>query len=207
MDKLKKVLKEAVLTVSEFERLGRNQKMSAKGFLRDAISNARTDDKRLDELEKILGDREEQLPAANAFIRKAGWFIREGGCTGPSSELRRLRWLGTEDLDQEFAALQTDLFTLFALAVKKIARDHPRSFGTIESWSDHVAHLKELEAKRDRLYKEIEEAYTSADLTFDDPDSSGRSKVSFKFTDGAVSLGTYTGRRLTEWGASHPEGI
>jgi hypothetical protein len=56
--------------------------------------------------------------------------------------------------------------------------------------------LVELGLRRDELYREIETAHTAADLLVGQPDSSGRCDVTFKLSNGAVSLGPHSGERL-----------
>ena len=124
--------------------------------------------------------------------------------------MKRLTWIqGAEIAVGELAAVPSNLFEAFALAVKIAAERHAENFGVVESSKVHAEKFRQIAALRDRLLKEISSAYTADDLTIGMVGSDGRGAITLKISGGAVSLGPVEslGERLINWLCNHPEAV
>jgi hypothetical protein len=175
-------------------------KLSAAAFLREAIRIADTQPERLRELrEKIYDPENPMWFEAKAALRRMVVSFRSPNWAGPSRELRRYNFLLTGETLSEVVALGSSTFELAALAVLITTEEHPDAFGKCEDLVAHEKKLMALALRRDELYQQIETQYTADDLLIGKPDAKGNAVVSFKISNGAVTLGPNAGERLVSW--------
>lgn len=202
-----KLLKEALEASKKVEHLEAQRKLSAKAFLRDALKLANTSHEKLNLLETALENP--IMQRSQQFYRSSLKLLKEPvGCSCFPTEPRRLTWLclGREDeLYAELNMADSDIFKLFALAVRTATKKWPETFGTIEDMDAHKKALKEAIRTRDELYKEIEVRYTPLDLRIGEHDKEGRAQVTFAVSGGEVPIGSHAGERLVGWLKVHPE--
>lgn len=196
------LVREAVEVTRELRALDNvaASKLTAEAYLRDAMRIAQTTSERLaklrSELERPTGHNTFE---AAATLRRMVAAIRSSNWPRPPRELRRLNFLTTPETVAELAALGSSTFELFALGVQIAAEKHSADFGNCEDGDGYDRRLLDLAMRRDELYRQIENAYTSNDLLIGEPDAQGRSVVSFKLSGGAVPLGPHAGERLVNW--------
>ncbi len=203
-----KLLREAVKVCAAYDEAEAQRKLTAKAFMRDALKKAGTSHAKLDALEKAI--EAPVMERCRQFRRRAIRFLKEPLCTCFPTEPRKLTWLvqgGVDELYAELARVGSDIFELFALAVRDATRQYPDAFGTIEDMDTHQQKLKALAAERAEIFARIETSYTPCDLQIGTLDKRGNASVSFAISGGEVPLGPLAGERLTNWLRSHPEAL
>jgi len=202
-----KLLKASVKVCEAYDKAEGQRKLTAKAFLREALTIANTDDKRLDELEKNI--ERPIMDRSRQFYRNALKFIREPFCANMPRQPKKINWLvqgHVDELTAELATARSNTFELFALAVRTAVKTFPESFGTITDMAKHEEKLRALELERNELYRQIETSYAPSDLQIRNV-SGGTANVSFAISGGSVPLGENCGERLTGWLREHPEAL
>jgi len=203
-----KLLREAVKVCDAYDKAEAQRKLSAKAFMRYALKKANTTPAKLDALEKAI--EAPVMERCRQFRRNALRFLKEPFCTCFPTEPRKLTWLvhgSVDELYAELARVGSDIFELFALAVRDATRQFPEAFGSIEDIDQHEKRLKALAAERAELFAQIETSYTPADLQIGALDKRGNAPVTFAISGGEVPLGPQSGERLVNWLRSHPEAL
>src|SRR5258708_15004324 len=122
-------------------------KLSAKAFLADAVTFARSDLKALAALRRELEGGGAGLDAARAALRKTVAAVRSPNFPWVPSDPSRLRYLGSDAALAELAMVHSTLPMLFAVAVLVATERHPESFGPVEdhqAWAQRVAELERI---------------------------------------------------------------
>ena len=185
-------------------------KLSAKGCLRMALDIAQTDEKALEELAEVLEASPDTFPHVCQFLRNCMRWVREPTFTMPTRDMRRYTWLAGRHFDRvvaEAGALNSSVFELVALAIWKVAQEHPECFGTVDDYEEHQKRIRHLEQRLEQLYRQIEDSFTREDLCYVGPLRDGYVKVGFKVTEAQVPLAPGFGQRLVEWVLQHPETV
>jgi hypothetical protein len=156
----------------------RDEKLSASGYLKEALHNARTTLKKIEELDKVV----EQLPPDDATYNDMHRFIGtvyagaiatryDKGCALRPVVGNLHRMVGGDpqayvNVIVASNALGSNPFELVALAAYRATRDHPENFGNIDDWDKHHAALATKQARLDELYTRIADEWRAADLEF-----------------------------------------
>lgn len=155
----------------------RDEKLSARGYLAEALRNARTDQKKIEALDKVVArlpeDGNEHLFRflSTATQQAAATRMDKGvNLRPPVGNLHRL--IGGDAADYvgvivESNALGSNPFELVALAALRATRDHPDNFGNIDDWDKHHAALEEKRRRLDDLYAAIAETWKDAPIEWD----------------------------------------
>lgn len=203
----KKILREAVALAEKNERLSQVHKLTAPAFERMAKEYASTDDARLDALKEAL--ERPIFRYSNAFLNNSRRWCKEGTCSSPPRDPRRLSWLGRyEDCCAELSTVGSNPFELFALAARQVAKEHPEKFGTITDMDAHKHELEDTKRAYAEALKRIETGYAAEDLIVDGVDSNGYGRVSLTITKGGVHIGGPDWpEHLVVWLRQHPEAL
>lgn len=202
----KKDLKEAVRLAELLEKLSKPHKLSVIAFPRMAMEIAGTDDSRLDAFGEAL--KRPHLRCTKRYVIDSEKWVREGTCTCPPRELRRLAWLGRfEEVCSELASIGSNPFEAFAYAAREVAQKHPEKFGTVEDMDAYRQELEDTKQAYATLLEKIRTGYSSEDLIVDNPDDSGYARCSFRITKGAVPLGRDWPQHLINYLRAHPEAL
>ena len=203
MARLIKLIKKGVPIYEELQELtSKPVKLSAKGCLDMALIIAQSDEARILGLGRRLGESPESFRYTHPFIRNVCRWIKERTFTMPTKDVRRYTWLAGPNYDSviaELGSLQSSIFELVALSIYKVTKSHPEVFGTIDNINDYHNRVNELSKELDQICNDIESGYSRSDLLFSDINSEGYAKVSFKISNGEVSVSEGCGRRLIEW--------
>jgi len=178
------------------------RKLSAKAFFREQLAVAGSTPEKIAKLrDSIEAKQTHGIFEVRSVLRRMIAFARSPNVPGACGEARRLRHMLTDYAASELSLLGASSLELFALAGQIAAEKHPDAFGTVESSEDLQRRMQELKAKRDELYQRIATEFTPADLMYDSLDASGRARVSFTMTNGAVPIYPVqtAGERLVGW--------
>jgi hypothetical protein len=200
---LDSIIKEALAVEHELRTLNTldAQKLAPMPYVRAAIAVARTTTERLAKLREELEGNKPGMDAARWAYRMMITAIRTPNFPAPPSELRRLNFLLTADALAELAALGFSSFELFAVCAQVAAEKYPQDFGTCEDTQAHEKRVLELTLHRDELFARIANEYSADDIVIEDPDGEGRARVTFRISDGKVTVGPKqsAGERLVNW--------
>ncbi len=177
----------------------RDEKLSAKGYMAEALKNARTDLKKIELLDKTVS----RLPEdGNAdLLRFVAQVTKQAAATKASEgcNLRpvngNLHYFVNSDnaafvgVIVQSNALGSNPFELVALAALRATRDHPDTFGRIDDWDKHHAALEEKHARLNELYAQIAETWHAAPFRVEDIDPSGRGRIVLTVKGVEVPLG------------------
>jgi len=169
----------------------RDEKLSAKGFLTEALKNARTTRAKIEELDKVVARLPED--GNDELFRFLGTTYQQAVATRmdqgvnlrpPAGNLHRL--IGGDPaafvgVIVQSNALGSNPFEIVALAALRATRDHPEAFGVIDDMDAHEAALKEKAARLESLYKQIAENWRDAPIEFDQIGGDGRALILVKF--------------------------
>lgn len=182
-------------------------KATPAAMLRDAMHIARIDERRVRELRRKLESDDPALEASRQSLRRMQVLVRSPNVPflPPTLELRRLRYLLTEQAVAELAALQATPFELLCVAVQVAGEKHPEDFGDCDDPQAQLRRIERLTRDRDHLYGRIAQEYKPADLLVGEPDGKGMAKVSFALSGGEVPLWPLhnAGERLVTWAVSN----
>lgn len=199
-----KLIFERVAATRELQEKNTMQalKLTAAAYLEAAMKIADTTPEKLAVLRKKL-ETPDSVGATevSGCLRRMIAAVRSVNFPGPPSEARRWSYCMTATALAELAALRSSIFELAALAVLIATSEHPDDFGTNESLADHEKHLVALRLRIEELDRAIATAYTADDILIGKPDDKGNSRVTFKLSDGAVTVGPEesAGERLANW--------
>ena|SRR5258708_887860 len=205
MSEFNALLKKALQVEREHQKLTSlsGQKLTAKAYLAEALKNARCTEKDLLRLRKEFEDPDGPgLEAAQFALKKMITAIKSPNWPWPPAQPAKLRYLGvSEAVLAELAPLRTGPMQLFALAVQRATELHPEVFGEIESSEAWKRRVEQLKRERIDLYARIATAYSQDDILVDDLDATGRARVAFRLSGGAVPIypKENAGERLTAW--------
>lgn len=155
----------------------RDEKLSARGYLAEALKNARTDLKKVEALDKVVAKLPEDGNAQ--LFRFLSTATQQAAATRydksvnlrpPVGNLHRL--IGGDaaafvGVIVQSNALGSNPFELVALAAYRATRDHPENFGRIDDWDKHHAALEEKQRRLNELYAQISEAWKDSPIEWD----------------------------------------
>jgi hypothetical protein len=158
----------------------RDEKLSAKGYLAEALHNARTTLKKIEELDKVVSNLPPDDTTYNDMHRFIGTVYAQAiatrydkGCALRPVVGNLHRMVGGDP--QAYVnvivgsnSLSSNPFECVALAALRATRDHPEAFGTIDDWDKHHAAQAAKTARLEELYAQIATEWRTADLVFDD---------------------------------------
>lgn len=131
--------------ISKFDST-RSNRMTARGFLREALTQAGLTLEEAKDLRRRVEALETQRhPGIARFLVRARAWIAEGTTTRPPREARRLTWIAGPELELELPLVQTSVFGLFAVATLAVVETMPAvAWGVVEDWDQHTARLEKL---------------------------------------------------------------
>lgn len=176
VDEATTIYRELVAASSTFGD-ARDEKLSARGFLNEALKNARTTLKKIEALDAVVA----KLPddGNEHLFRFLGTATRQAAATRmdrgvnlrpPTGNLHRLIGGGAPDyvaVIVESNMIGSNPFELIALAALRATRDNPDAFGRIDDWDRHLAEQEEKQARLRALYEQIAEAWKGAQIEWD----------------------------------------
>ncbi len=197
MSELTALLKKALAVEREYQKLTSlaGQKLSARAYLAEALKNSRCDAKDLTRLRREFEDPDGPgLDAARFALRKMVNSVRSPNYPWPPGDPVRMRHLVPDGALAELTNIHATPMQLFALAVQTAGERHPESFGEVESHEGWQRRVAELQAR-------IATAYNQDDILVDDLDATGRARVAFRISSGAVPIypKENCGERLVNW--------
>lgn len=155
----------------------RDEKLSARGYLNEALRNARTTLPKIEALDKVVAklpeDGNSNLLRFVAQVTKQAAATRvDQGCnlrpvTG------NLHYFVNSDNNAmvgvivESNSIGSNPFELVALAAYRATRDFPENFGRIDDWDKHHAALEEKRRRLNELYAAIALAWKDAPIEWD----------------------------------------
>ena len=147
--KLDILVDEAATLYRRLTKLEDNLKLSYEAFLAESLEIAGCDQKRLDEVEKIVNERD-GTEEIQVYIRRYSKALREPNFPSPPRDPSRpMRIFGSEELAAQAAQHGLKSGELQCLAVKVTAdRFGPLTFGPVE---DRLEHEKQTTESRNRL--------------------------------------------------------
>ncbi len=123
------------------------KKLSAKAFLDEACRIARRTPAHITALaDKLAADQGRTWPAAWAAVQRMTRQLRTFHWPAPTTEGRRLSYLGEGALAEGFSA-----FEIQAVAVALVARSHPDVFGKATSSDEWQERFRVLQAREQEL--------------------------------------------------------
>lgn len=188
----------------------RDEKLSARGYLKEALANARTDllaIKKLDQV--VLSLPEQAYPNLTRFVtcvtKQAAATKASEGCnlrpvTGNLHFFVGCDQAAFSGVLIEAMGIGSNVLQLVALAAYRATRDFPDNFGSIEDWDAAEAEQKAIYARLGELYAEIATAWHEATYRIEDIDASGRGRILLTVKGVDVPLGDpeTLGERLCE---------
>ncbi|MFZ3176309.1 MAG: hypothetical protein WA146_15555 [Thiobacillus sp.] len=155
----------------------RDEKLSAKGYMAEALHNARCDLKKIELLDKTVS----RLPEdGNAdLLRFVAQVTKQAAATrvDQGCNLRpvtgNLHYFVNSDNNAmvgvivQSNALGSNPFELVALAAYRATRDNPENFGRIDDWDAHEAAQEQKHARLNELYAQIAETWKEAPIEWD----------------------------------------
>lgn len=177
----------------------RDEKLSAKGYMAEALKNARTDLKKIEALDKVVAKLPEDGNAD--LLRFVAQVTKQAAATKASEgcNLRpvngNLHYFVNSDgaayvaVMVQASMIGTNPLQLVALAAYRATRDHPENFGRIDDWDKHHAALEEKHARLSELSAQIAETWHAAPFRVEDIDPSGRGRIVLTVKGVEVPLG------------------
>jgi len=174
--------------------------LTADAFLREMLVCARSDASRIVKLRSAL-DSGSVGRHTDATLRRMITFLRGSNCPRPPKDPQRLNFLTTDAATGELSRLGMSTAELFAVAVQIAGEDYPELFGSEESTSHIDNELATLRARQAELFKRIPAELTAADMHIGPLDPQGLARVTFKLSDGNVSIAPAenSGERLVRY--------
>jgi len=169
----------------------RDEKLSAEAYLREALSNARTDQKKIEALDKVVAKLPED--GNKHLLQFVANVQRQAEATRPQDgvDLRPVTgnlhyFVGLDTaafvgVIVEANAIGSNPLELVALAALRATRDSPESFGGIEDWDKHHAAIEQKRGRLAALYQRIAENWRDAPIEFDQIGGDGRALILVKF--------------------------
>ncbi|MFH2080744.1 MAG: hypothetical protein ABIK08_04565 [Pseudomonadota bacterium] len=179
----------------------RDEKLSAEGYLAEALKNARTTLKKIEALDKTVSQLPPDDASNNDMLRFIGNVYASAVATRYDKGVALRPVVGNlhRMVDGDSAAyvnvivasnmLGANPFECVALAALRATRDHPESFGRIDDWDKHHAALAEKRARLDALYQQVAENWRDADKEISDVSADGRVLLTIKVGSAEVPLG------------------
>lgn len=171
----------------------RDEKLSARGFLNEALKNARTTRQKIEELDKVVAKlpedgNQELFRFLSTTQRQAEATRMDQGVSLRPVVGNLHRMVGGDPAAYvgvivQSNALGSNPFEIVALAALRATRDHPDNFGSIDDWDKHHAAQEERQARLNELYAQIAEAWKEAPIEFDQIGADGRALISIKCRD------------------------
>ena len=153
----------------ELSGLESQTKLSATGFLAEALVTAGGTRSLLDQIEKKL--KETNAPAIEAFLRKIEKEFREPHFPRPPNDISRVnkigRVYGRDDLLAEIAGLNLTLAGVVALGAKRSTTKYKDRFGMIEDFNLHANNIADLQSELKSRYQDMQASVSGSDLVFD----------------------------------------
>jgi len=157
----------------------RDEKLSAKGYLAEALHNARTTLKKIEQLDKVIDQLDYDAShddmmrfVGNVYAGAVATRMDKGVALRPiTGNLHRMvdgDPVAFVSVIVASNALGSNPFECVALAALRATRDHPEAFGNIDDWDKHHKAIAEKQARLNELYAQIATEWRTADLTFDD---------------------------------------
>ncbi len=177
----------------------RDDKLSARGYLTEALRNARTDQKKIEALDKLVArlpeDGNEHLFRflSTATQQAAATRMDKGvNLRPPVGNLHRL--VGGDSADYVGVIVESNMlgsnpFELVALAALRATRDNPENFGVIDDWDKFHAEQADKRRRLDELYAQIAEAWKDAPIEFEDVRADGYAKIVLAVAGVTIPLG------------------
>jgi hypothetical protein len=175
------------------------EKMSAKGFVAEALENARCDLATIEKLDKTVSKLRESDNkdlvrfVAQATKQAAATRMSEGvSLRPPTTNLHH--FVGSDNgafvaVLVQGSMLGTNPLQLIALAALRATREAPDAFGPIDSWDEHHAQREEKQARLAALYQRIAEEWRQADIDFEGIRGDGYAKIMLTCKGVTIPLG------------------
>lgn len=204
--------REIYAQLTEQVKLGdaRDEKLSARGYLEEALRIGNTTVAKLRDLHKRLQPLD-QHPWIASFVsevqRRAEAVRLEDGCTlrPPTANFHTLLGRGgapaTQLVNVTAEAMQygTTVSELVALGSWLAVENAPESFGAVDDWGAHAVRLEQLQRRLEALSAEIRECATQRDLAFewvDERNSIARVCYAWQGRSTGIGLGVPNGAQL-----------
>ena len=189
--RLDSLIDEAVLVHNLLETLNADRKLTYDSFLAEALDIADIQWERLDEVERIVAEKD-GTEEIQRFVRSYAMKLREPNFPSPPRDPSRpMRIFGSEELPAQAAQHGLRSGELQCLAIKVTAdRFGPETFGPVVDRRDHEKKTAELRERLASLYEEMRAVMCGADLDlttdglFAEEVKRGLCKASFKRSPG-----------------------
>jgi len=195
---------DALATDAELRELDTpaRRKLSVEAFLREQLAAAGTTAERIAALRAdIEQGKTRAIIEVRSVLRRMVASVRSSKVDGACWDACRLQHMLTDYATSELTLLGASTLELFALAVQITTEKHPDAFGESPGTEATAKRMAELKATRDELYQRISTEFKPEDLQYGELDASGRARVTFKMTNGAVPIYPVqtAGERLVRW--------
>jgi hypothetical protein len=184
----------------------RDEKLSAKGYLREALANANLTIKEVEEIDRALY----RLPAkSHSHLFKFIGNVYAGAVATRFDKAVNLRpvvgnlhWFVQGDSNAFTSVIVEGMSVgakpvgLVAAAVLRATKEAPETFGNIDDWDEHEAATAAKQARLEALYARIAQEWRTADLEF----GGDGSTIALKYEEVVVSVAppASLGARLCE---------
>jgi hypothetical protein len=177
----------------------RDEKMSARGYLAEALKNARTTRAKIEELDALMArvpedGNQDLFRFLSTATRQASAIRMDQGVNlrPPTSNLHRLvagdnaAFVGVL---VQGGMIGANPLQLIALAALRATRDSPENFGSIDDWAAHHAAMEKNRSRFDELAAQIAKDWRTGEFEVSDPGADGRALITIKVGGAAVPLG------------------
>lgn len=188
----------------------RDDKLSAKGYVAEALKNAHCDLATIERLDKVVSnlpeDSNQQLLRFVAEVTKKAAATRvDQGCNLRPVKGNLHSFFNYDNAAMVEAIVQSNMlgsnpFELVALAAYRATRDFPDNFGSIENWDAHEVEQADRQRRFEDVCRRIAEGWHAATYRIEDITADGRGRIVLTVKGIEIPLGdpATLGQRLCE---------